>query len=136
MSYQLMVLLAGSLERADGVFTVSAPLPSPAPPLTPSLRHLSLGPRPARLTRAELPSPLSLQDLVAAIDITLQDVSSSLELRHRTLQLALVLVGGVGQGSLTAYFLRRDLFSTLVRFMADSNTAAFAYESVVSVFLR
>lgn len=63
--------------------------------------------------------------------MTLQDVSSSLQLRHRTLQLALVLVGGVGQGSLTAYFLRRDLFSTLVRFMADSNTAAFAYESVL-----
>lgn len=74
-----------------------------------------------------------MQDLVAAIDITLQDVSSSLELRHRTLQLALVLVGGVGQGSLTAYFLRRDLFSTLVWFMADSNTAALAYESVVSL---
>lgn len=52
-------------------------------------------------------------------------------LRHRALQLALVVVSTVGQGSLVAYFLRRDLFSTLVSFIADDETKPFAFEATL-----
>lgn len=52
-------------------------------------------------------------------------------LRHRTLQLALLIVSTVGQGSLVAYFLRRDLFSTLVAFIADPETKMFAFEATL-----
>lgn len=52
-------------------------------------------------------------------------------LRHRALQLALVVVSTVGQGSLVAYFLRRDLFSTLVSFIADAETKPFAFEATL-----
>lgn len=41
------------------------------------------------------------------------DVAATVALRRRTLRLALVLVAGVNQGSINAYFLRRDLFNTL-----------------------
>lgn len=34
-------------------------------------------------------------------------------IRHKTLQLALSIVSAINQGSINAYFLRRDLFSTL-----------------------
>ncbi|ORY91636.1 hypothetical protein BCR35DRAFT_328230 [Leucosporidium creatinivorum] len=90
-SFEVMTLLAGSLERSDSVFT----------------------------------------DLVSAIDLTLQDVYAPTALRHRTLQLALVIVSSINQGSITAYFLRRDLFSTLVNFMTDDATAPFAFESTL-----
>ncbi|BGP15057.1 hypothetical protein JCM10213_002799 [Rhodosporidiobolus nylandii] len=70
-------------------------------------------------------------DLVSTIDATLQDTLAPLHLRHRILQLALVFVSSVDQGSLNAYFLRRDLFSTLVSFIADDATKQFAFESAL-----
>ncbi|GAA6042532.1 hypothetical protein JCM8097_004653 [Rhodosporidiobolus ruineniae] len=70
-------------------------------------------------------------DLVSTIDLTLQDTLAPLHLRHRILQLALVIVASVNQGSLNAYFLRRDLFSTLVSFIADDATKRFAFESAL-----
>ncbi|GAA5918518.1 hypothetical protein JCM6882_001364 [Rhodosporidiobolus microsporus] len=70
-------------------------------------------------------------DLVATIDSTLQDTLTPVPLRHRVLQLALVIVASVNQGALNAYFLRRDLFSTLVTFIADEETKQFAFESVL-----
>lgn len=42
-----------------------------------------------------------------------------------------MIVSSINQGSLTAYFLRRDLFSTLVKFMTDDATAPFAFESTL-----
>lgn len=71
------------------------------------------------------------QDLVSAIDLALQDRKTPTALRHRALQLALVVVSTVGQGSLVAYFLRRDLFSTLVSFIADEETKPFAFEATL-----
>ncbi|KAM0788767.1 hypothetical protein ACM66B_002857 [Microbotryomycetes sp. NB124-2] len=68
-------------------------------------------------------------DLVAAIDSILGDTTAPLALRHRTLQLALVFVASLNQGSVTAYFLRRDMFSTLVKFMTDDETAPYVFES-------
>ncbi|GAA5866411.1 hypothetical protein JCM3774_004672 [Rhodotorula dairenensis] len=90
-SYDVMNILAGSLDRSDQVFT----------------------------------------DLVSAIDAALQDRKTPTALRHRALQLALVVVSTVGQGSLVAYFLRRDLFSTLVAFVADDETKPFAFEATL-----
>ncbi|KAL8290109.1 hypothetical protein RQP46_003048 [Phenoliferia psychrophenolica] len=90
-SFDVMTLLAGSLERSDSVFT----------------------------------------DLVSSIDLILQETSYPTELRHRTLQLAVVLVTSINQGSVNAFFLRRDLFSTLVKFMSDPATSPFAFESAL-----
>ncbi|BGP39069.1 hypothetical protein JCM10449v2_003007 [Rhodotorula kratochvilovae] len=70
-------------------------------------------------------------DLVSAIDLTLQDSHIPLTVRHRTLQLALIIVASVNQGALVAFFLRRDLFSTLVSFIADRETQHFAFESAL-----
>ncbi|GAA5822072.1 hypothetical protein JCM11251_004848 [Rhodosporidiobolus azoricus] len=70
-------------------------------------------------------------DMVATIDSTLQDTLAPLPLRHRSLQLGLVVVASVNQGALNTYFLRRDLFSTLVTFIADEGTKQFAFESVL-----
>lgn len=72
-----------------------------------------------------------MQDLVSAIDIILQDTSSRTELRHRTLQLAIVLVSSINQGSINAYLLRRDLFSTLTKFISDPSTTPFTFESTL-----
>ncbi|KAK4701231.1 hypothetical protein P7C70_g5010, partial [Phenoliferia sp. Uapishka_3] len=71
------------------------------------------------------------QDLVSSIDLILQDTSYPTELRHRTLQLALIIVTSINQGSVNAFFLRRDLFSTLVKFMSDPATSPFAFESAL-----
>ncbi|GAA5971807.1 hypothetical protein JCM11641_001521 [Rhodosporidiobolus odoratus] len=70
-------------------------------------------------------------DLVSTIDTTLQDKLAPLRLRHRILQLALVFVASVNEGAHNAYFLRRDLFSTLVSFIADGETRQFAFESTL-----
>ncbi|KDE09136.1 hypothetical protein MVLG_00850 [Microbotryum lychnidis-dioicae p1A1 Lamole] len=70
-------------------------------------------------------------NLVSAIDHTLQDRNLATPLRHRTLQLALVLVASIDQGSINAYFLRRDLFSTLVQFMTEDATCQFSFESAL-----
>ncbi|GAA5854667.1 hypothetical protein JCM8547_004929 [Rhodosporidiobolus lusitaniae] len=70
-------------------------------------------------------------DLVSTIDTTLQDRIAPLHLRHRILQLALVIVASVDQDSLNAYFLRRDLFSTLVSFIGNEDTKQFAFESAL-----
>lgn len=42
-----------------------------------------------------------------------------------------MIVSTVSQGSLNAYFLRRDLFSTLVSFIANEDTKQFAFESTL-----
>ncbi|GAA5923501.1 hypothetical protein JCM3775_000407 [Rhodotorula graminis] len=70
-------------------------------------------------------------DFVSAIDLTLQDSQVPLPVRHRTLQLALVVVASVNQGALGAFFLRRDLFSTLVSFIADRETQHFTFEATL-----
>lgn len=110
-SYEVMTILTGGLERSDAVFTVSL-LTKCAQRYLPSMRSFT-------------------QDLVCAIDMTLGDSTAALELRHRTLQLALILVSSINQGSITAYFLRRDLFSTLVAFMEDDETAMYVFESAL-----
>ncbi|CDR43369.1 RHTO0S08e00826g1_1 [Rhodotorula toruloides] len=70
-------------------------------------------------------------DMVSALDATLRNVKVPVSVRHRVLQLALTLVACANQSPLTSYFLRRDLFSTLVAFIADDSTKQFAFESAL-----
>ncbi|SCV70943.1 BQ2448_3705 [Microbotryum intermedium] len=117
-SYETINLLAGSLAHSDTVFTVSRP-------------H-SRRPKSARFkAHVSALAFASPQNLVSSIDHTLQDRKLATPLRHRTLQLALVVVASIDQGSINAYFLRRDLFSTLVQFMTDDATCQFSFESAL-----
>ena len=54
------------------------------------------------------------QELISAIAGCICDRAASPELKHSALQLALVLVSGLGQLSPGAYFLRTDLFPVIV----------------------
>lgn len=87
-----------------------------------------------------------LQELVATIDDTMKDREApgkpqivqqgsisrcsslnvfTVSLRHRALQLALTMVCGIGQSNPGAYFLRRNLFPTLVSVSMFSITNTF-----------
>ena len=54
------------------------------------------------------------QELISAIVGCICDQAAALELKHSALQLALILVSGLGQLSPGAYFLRADLFPAIV----------------------
>lgn len=65
---------------------------------------------------------------MSAIDIILQDTTAPPSLRSKTLQLSIIIVASINQASLNAYFLRRDLFSTLTRYISTptiSSTESF-----------
>ncbi|OAV89545.1 hypothetical protein PTTG_04102 [Puccinia triticina 1-1 BBBD Race 1] len=70
-------------------------------------------------------------DFVYSIDKILSDQAQSLRTRHRTLQLALSVVSGVNQGSINAYFLRRDLFNTIASLVASPKTVSLVFDSVL-----
>jgi hypothetical protein len=72
---------------------------------------------------------------VAGIDDVLSDPQSPLDLRRKTLQLALAFVAANGQNSVNAFMLRRDLFTTLARLMYDSATTALAYDAALLIGL-
>lgn len=74
-SYDIMSLLAGSLEQADVVFP----------------------------------------EFVAGLDGIIQNADASPELKQRILALTLLFVTSINQGSVNSYFLRRDLFSSVVK---------------------
>ncbi|KAH8930130.1 hypothetical protein BT69DRAFT_1328110 [Atractiella rhizophila] len=68
-------------------------------------------------------------ELVASIEATMTNTTNDIEIRHRTLQLALTIVASINQGSVNAYFLRRDLFSCIVQFISEPTTSIYAYET-------
>lgn len=69
---------------------------------------------------------------MAGLDDTIGDVALSVDLRHRTLKLALIFVCAVNQRSLNSYFLRRGgLFGTLVQLIGDPATEQTAYEAAM-----
>jgi len=70
-------------------------------------------------------------DFVYSVDKILSDQAQSLRTRHRTLQLALSLVSGVNQGSINAYFLRRDLFNTIASLIANPQSVSLVFDSVL-----
>ncbi|GAA5882056.1 hypothetical protein JCM16303_005580 [Sporobolomyces ruberrimus] len=74
-------------------------------------------------------------DLVASIDSILQDSTLSPALRHSTLQLATLLVTSLGTSPLATYFLRRDLFSSLINFVVNEQTKRFAFDATLLIGL-
>ncbi|KAL0068683.1 hypothetical protein AAF712_004399 [Marasmius tenuissimus] len=63
------------------------------------------------------------------IEETLADPSTPEHVQHQALQLALVFMCGVGQLSPGAYFLRKDLFPSLVSFMKAPETERYTFEA-------
>ncbi|KAK1232414.1 hypothetical protein PQX77_004444 [Marasmius sp. AFHP31] len=63
------------------------------------------------------------------IEETLVDSSTPEHVQHQALQLALVFMCGVGQLSPGAYFLRKDLFPSLVSFMKAPETERYTFEA-------
>ncbi|GAA6061252.1 hypothetical protein JCM10212_000693 [Sporobolomyces blumeae] len=74
-------------------------------------------------------------DLVSTIDSIIQDSELQVTLRHSTLQLALFLVSSLGVSPATAFFLRRDLFSSLVSFISDPRTQQYTFEASLLIGL-
>ncbi|KAK7058391.1 hypothetical protein VNI00_002025 [Paramarasmius palmivorus] len=57
--------------------------------------------------------------------------SPTATIRHQALQLALVFMCGVGQLSPGAYFLRTDLFPSLVTFIKNPSTSQYTFEAIL-----
>lgn len=63
------------------------------------------------LEQADLVFP----DFVAGLDGILQNADADPRLKQGTLAVALLFVTSINQGSVNSYFLRRDLFSTVIK---------------------
>jgi hypothetical protein len=63
------------------------------------------------LEQADLVFP----DFVTGIDSILQHAESPPNLKEKTMALLLLMVASINQGSVNAYFLRRDLFSSVIK---------------------
>lgn len=70
-------------------------------------------------------------DLVAIIDDSLSNASRSATTRHQILQLGLIFMCGISQLSPGAYFLRRNLFPSIVAFIKGSHTEQYTFEAVL-----
>ncbi|CCM03132.1 uncharacterized protein FIBRA_05253 [Fibroporia radiculosa] len=74
-------------------------------------------------------------DLTAMIEDIWSDASAPVDLRHQVLQLAIIFVSGVSQLSPGAYFLRRDLFPSIVTLITSPETEKFTFEASLLVSL-
>ncbi|KAI0830497.1 hypothetical protein BC628DRAFT_1312831 [Trametes gibbosa] len=74
-------------------------------------------------------------DLTSVIDETLGNPSASASLRHEVLQMAIILVCGISQLSPGAYFLRHDLFPSIVATITSPDTGQFTFEAVLLLAL-
>ncbi|KAJ7040434.1 hypothetical protein C8F04DRAFT_1083551 [Mycena alexandri] len=70
-------------------------------------------------------------NLTAIINDSLSNPDLPVDVRHQVLQLALSFMCGVAQLSPGAYFLRRDLFPTIVSFIKDPTTEIFTFEAIL-----
>lgn len=59
-------------------------------------------------------------DFVASLDDILSNAETTPELKENTMSLALLVVTSINQGSVNSYFLRRDLFSTVIKVRFDA----------------
>ncbi|KAG9229690.1 hypothetical protein BJ875DRAFT_474222 [Amylocarpus encephaloides] len=66
-------------------------------------------------------------DFVAALDVTIK-TGSSLDVRQKAIEAALAVVSGAYQTSLLSYFIHRDLFPSLMKFIQDSDATSRAFE--------
>ncbi|KAJ7706001.1 hypothetical protein B0H17DRAFT_1035202 [Mycena rosella] len=70
-------------------------------------------------------------NLTGIINDSLPDPDLPADIRHQVLQLALIFMCGVGQLSPGAYFLRRDLFPSIVSFIKAPETEIFTFEAIL-----
>ncbi|TFK77362.1 hypothetical protein BDN72DRAFT_910444 [Pluteus cervinus] len=76
-------------------------------------------------------SDVVFMDLTAVVDVILGDNDAPARTRHQALQLALTFVCAVSQLSPGAYFLRRDLYPSIVMFIKCPATEQFTFEAVL-----
>ncbi|KAJ7925957.1 hypothetical protein B0H13DRAFT_1974036 [Mycena leptocephala] len=74
-------------------------------------------------------------NLTGIINDSLPDPDMPVDLRHQVLQFALIFMCGVGQLSPGAYFLRRDLFPSIVSFIKAPETEIFTFEAILLLSL-
>ncbi|KAK0208779.1 hypothetical protein DFS33DRAFT_473524 [Desarmillaria ectypa] len=74
-------------------------------------------------------------NLVAIIDDSLANASRSAAIRHQILQLGITFMCGISQLSPGAYFLRRNLFPSIVAFIKGSDTEQYTFEAVLFLAL-
>ncbi|KAI0964018.1 hypothetical protein AcW1_000938 [Taiwanofungus camphoratus] len=74
-------------------------------------------------------------DLTATIDEILSDTTAPVRLRHQVLQLGVIFVCGISQLSPGAYFLRRDLFPSIVTTITSPDTEQFTFEAALLLSL-
>ncbi|KAF5368476.1 hypothetical protein D9758_002263 [Tetrapyrgos nigripes] len=65
------------------------------------------------------------------VETTLVNPAVQATVRHQALQLALIFMCGVGQLSPGAYFLRKDLYPSLVLFIKSPETDQYTFEAVL-----
>ncbi|KAF7347688.1 DUF1741 domain-containing protein [Mycena venus] len=73
-------------------------------------------------------------NLTGIINDSLPDPDLPVDIRHQVLQLALIFMCGVGQLSPGAYFLRRDLFPSIVSFIKAPETEMFTFEAILLAY--
>ncbi|KAJ7161404.1 hypothetical protein C8R43DRAFT_992750 [Mycena crocata] len=71
------------------------------------------------------------QKLTGIVHDSLPDPNIPAGVRHQVLQLALIFMCGVGQLSPGAYFLRRDLFTSIVSFIKAPETEIYTFEAIL-----
>lgn len=69
-------------------------------------------------------------DFVAALDVTIR-TGKNLDIRLKAIEAALSVVSGAYQTSLLTYFIHRDLFPSLMKFIQESDTTARAFKPFV-----
>ncbi|KAG7452321.1 DUF1741-domain-containing protein [Guyanagaster necrorhizus] len=74
-------------------------------------------------------------NLVAIVDDSLANTNYSATIRHQILQLGLTFMCGISQLSPGAYFLRRNLFPSIVAFIKGSDTEQYTFEAVLFLAL-
>ncbi|KAJ7619200.1 hypothetical protein DFH06DRAFT_1235619 [Mycena polygramma] len=74
-------------------------------------------------------------NLTGIINDSLPDPDLPVDVRHQVLQFALIFMCGVGQLSPGAYFLRRDLFPSIVSFIKAPETEIYTFEAILLLSL-
>ncbi|KAJ7103351.1 hypothetical protein B0H15DRAFT_811913 [Mycena belliarum] len=76
-------------------------------------------------------SDATFTNLTRMIHDSLPNPEVPADIRHQVLQLALIFMCGIGQLSPGAYFLRRDLFPSIVSFIKAPETETFTFEAIL-----
>ncbi|THH13581.1 hypothetical protein EW146_g6658 [Bondarzewia mesenterica] len=74
-------------------------------------------------------------DFATTVDDILGDAAAPASLRHEVLQLAIIFMCGINQLSPGAYFLRRDLFSSIISIVKHPDTEKFTFEALLLLSL-